>query len=231
MHLVLALYVHGDAKSLFIPNSLFVDIGIMVKNVFFCVAKAKVEHPMQPFFVVLLGTDRLESLFGILRTMVRNDANLDILQLALRITTTTDVSNILAKHPEWDKSPCCLRLPSVSKSMEDFSSSADHIGPSAYMHPEKVYPFGLTLATPWKRGRHLLKDKYPWVAPILHHISTYQNGSILAPYESSLINNGLTDEDNDTEMEKFECPTPPPPTSWLIGFFRFTECHCRHARA
>jgi hypothetical protein len=104
-HLVLALYVHDNARSWFIPNALFIDIGIMVKNVFFCVAKAKADHPNQLFFIVLLGTDRLESLFGILRTMVGNDANLDILQLALRVTSTIEVSNILAKHPEWDKSP------------------------------------------------------------------------------------------------------------------------------
>ena len=105
VHLILALYVHDDAKSAFIPTTLFVDIRIMVKNVFFCIAKAKIDHPMQAFFIVLLGTDRLESLFGILRTMVGNDANLDILQLALHVTATIEVSNILAKHPEWDKSP------------------------------------------------------------------------------------------------------------------------------
>jgi hypothetical protein len=214
VHLILALYVHGDAKSLFIPSALFIDIGIMVKNVFFCVAKAKIDHPLQPFFIVLLGTDRLESLFGILRTMVGNDANLDILQLALRVTATTEVSNILAKHPEWDKSPRRLRLPTVSKSMEDFSSYADHTGPSAYLHPEKLYPSGLTLATPWKRGRHLLEDKYPWIVPIFHHISTYRNASILAPYGSSLVTNCLIDEpeDDDTETEE-----QPPSSSQLHG--------------
>jgi hypothetical protein len=104
-HLTLALYVDNDARTQFIPNALFIDIGIMIKNVFFCIAKAKAEHPMQPFFIILLGTDRLEILFRILRTMVGNDANLDVLQLALRVTATTEVSNILAKHPEWDNGP------------------------------------------------------------------------------------------------------------------------------
>lgn len=53
---------------------------------------------------VLLGTDRLEILYGILRTMVGNDANLDLLlvQLGLRLTGTTEVSTILAKYPHWD---------------------------------------------------------------------------------------------------------------------------------
>ena len=103
VHLTLALYVLDDVRSSFIPTSLFVDIGTMVKNVYFCVAKAKMDHPNQPFFLTLLGTDRLELLFGILRTMVGNDINLNILQLALHITSTTEVSTILAKHPEWDR--------------------------------------------------------------------------------------------------------------------------------
>ena len=58
MHLALALYVHNDAKLLFLPNALFIDIRIMVKNIFFYVAKAKMDHPIELFFLVLLGTDR-----------------------------------------------------------------------------------------------------------------------------------------------------------------------------
>ena len=167
VHLALALYVHEDAKSLFIPNALFVDIGIMIKNVFFCVAKAKMEHPMEPFFIVLLGTDRLESLFGILRTMIGNDANLDMLQLALRVTATTEVSNILAKHPEWDRRPCRLNLPSVSREMGTISRTADHIGPGAYADMERLRPSAVTLATPWKRGQLMAEETYPWIKTIL----------------------------------------------------------------
>jgi hypothetical protein len=65
----------------------------MVKNAYFCVAKAKVDDPHGKFWIILLGTDRLEVLFGILRTMVGNDANLDLLQLGLRLTGTTEVSS------------------------------------------------------------------------------------------------------------------------------------------
>ena len=100
VHLVLMLYVHENVKSTFIPNALLINISIMVKNAFFCVAKAKVEHPMQLFYIVLLDTDQLEILFRILCMMVGNDANLGVLQLTLHVTATTEVSNILAKHPE-----------------------------------------------------------------------------------------------------------------------------------
>lgn len=39
---------------------------IMVKNVFFCILKAKVDNPNSLFWIILLGTNRLEILFGIL---------------------------------------------------------------------------------------------------------------------------------------------------------------------
>jgi hypothetical protein len=151
---------------------LFIDIGIMVKNTFFCVAKAKIDYPIDPFFLVPLGTDRLEMLFGILRTMIGNDANLDILQLTLCVTMTTEVSNILAKHPDWDKSLHHLHLPAVTKSMDVVSNSTDHICPQAYLHLERLYPLGLTLVTPWKRGWQLVEESFCWAQPILHRLST-----------------------------------------------------------
>ena len=202
MHLTLALYVLDGAWSHFIPTSLFVDIGIMVKNVFFCVAKAKVNHPNDPFFLVLLGTDRLEALFGILRTMVGNDTNLDVLQLALRITSTTEVSTILAKHPEWDRSPHRLCLPTVSKNSVEVSNSLDHIGPRAYLHPDDLRPSSLTLATPWKRGRLFIEDRHPWITPTLRSIASTNNASILAPYGISLVGSSLIGGINDITKEE-----------------------------
>jgi hypothetical protein len=205
IHLAVALYVHDDAKSRFIPNALFVDIGIMVKNVFFCTAKAKADHPMEPFFIVLLGTDRLESLFGILRTMIGNDANLDMLQLALRVTATTEVSNILARHPEWDRRPRRLHLPNVSRDMDSISRTTDHIGPGAYACLEKLHPSMVTLATPWKRGRLTAEGKYPWIKPILGRISATKNSSILAPYGFSLVAGSHSCDNDFDDME--ESPT------------------------
>ena len=67
--------------------------------------KQKVDDPIGKFFLILLGTDRLEDIFGILRTMVGNDSTLNLLQLILRLGGTTEVSAILANHPEWDRSP------------------------------------------------------------------------------------------------------------------------------
>ena len=209
VHLMLALYVHDATQLHFIPTPLFVDVSIMVKNAFFCIAKAKVDHPNQPFFLVLLGTDRLESLFGILRTMVGNDTNLDVLQLALRITLTTEVSTILAKHPEWDRSPRRLCLPAVSRNLDELSNTLDHIEPRAFLHPEKLHPSSLTLATSWKCGRHSLEDKYPWIAAILQSIASNKNVSILAPHGTSLVVASLKSGINDTGMVVMDEEMPP----------------------
>jgi hypothetical protein len=92
-HLLLGLFSENEATTKLMPTQLYVDIMIMVKNAYFCVAKAKVDDPHGKFWIILLGTDRLEVLFGILRTMVGNDANLDLLQLGLRLTGTTEVSS------------------------------------------------------------------------------------------------------------------------------------------
>ncbi|KAG6915356.1 hypothetical protein DXG01_011984 [Tephrocybe rancida] len=61
---------------------------------------SKVDSPNSSFWIMLLGMDRLEELFGVLRTMIGTDANLDVLQLGDCITGTIEVLNILAKYPE-----------------------------------------------------------------------------------------------------------------------------------
>ena len=61
-HSLHALWSHGKE---FIPTNLYVNLMIMIKNVIFCVAKAKVNDPDGEFWIILLGTDQLEELFSI----------------------------------------------------------------------------------------------------------------------------------------------------------------------
>ncbi|KAL1658019.1 hypothetical protein GGF50DRAFT_68089, partial [Schizophyllum commune] len=127
-HMLLPLFKHNNAKGKFLPTQLLIDLMLMIKNLFFCVAKAKVDRPRSNFYAILLGTDRVETLFGILRTMVGNDSNLDVLQLALRATGTIEVANILANHPEWDRSPRRLRIPVLARDGQPVPN-VDHISP------------------------------------------------------------------------------------------------------
>jgi hypothetical protein len=64
-HLVLYLYNDNSARTKFMPTQSYVDIMLMVKNVYFCVAKAKVNNPQDTFHIISLGTDRLEQFFGL----------------------------------------------------------------------------------------------------------------------------------------------------------------------
>src|SRR5260221_6788918 len=57
--------------------------------------------------------------------MVRNDANLDILQLVSRLSGTTEVANILAKYPQWDRCPHQLRLPGMSHESKEIPDKMD----------------------------------------------------------------------------------------------------------
>ncbi len=61
-HMLLAMAHKDRAGTQLMPTQL--DIMIMIKNVYFCVAKIKVDKPSSKFYLILLGTDRLEEFFG-----------------------------------------------------------------------------------------------------------------------------------------------------------------------
>ncbi|KAH9043907.1 hypothetical protein EDB85DRAFT_2071109 [Lactarius pseudohatsudake] len=124
VHMAFFLYRDSLACTQFMPTQSYVDIMIMVKNVFYCVAKAKADNPHSNFYPILLGTDRLETFFGLIRTAVGTDANIDVLQLGSRVSGLTEVALILAEHPEWDLGPHRLTLPAG-----EITSKFDHISP------------------------------------------------------------------------------------------------------
>ena len=114
-HMAFYLYRVNSARSQFMPTQSYVDIMIMVKNVYYCVAKVKVDNPHGSFYPILLGTDRLETFFGLIRTAVGTDANVDLLQLGSRASGLTEVAAILAEHPEWDIGTRRLALPQITQ--------------------------------------------------------------------------------------------------------------------
>lgn len=207
-HLTLSVYAESDSKHRMAPTPLYIDIMIMIKNVFFCIAKAKVDTPEAWFFIILLGTNRLETLFGILRTMIGNDANLDVYQLALRLTGSTKVANILAKHPQWDKGPRRLRLPMMSKDMKKIPQGADHISPGNWSPNADLSVKSVTLSTHWKRGRWSIEERFPWTVSVLDTIRSKPNATILAPHETHLFHLPLDydDEEDDDEAPVY-CTT------------------------
>ncbi|KAF8871903.1 hypothetical protein CPB84DRAFT_1899648 [Gymnopilus junonius] len=146
----LALVLYKLARKDFIQTNLYIDLMIMIKNILFCIAKAKIDNPSGQLWIILLGIDQLEELFGILRKMVINDANSDILQLVYHLSGTTEVSNILTKYPHWDRTPRCLKLPALSCGSKEIPDSADHIKPSSWRGNVKVRLVSLQMS--WNHG-------------------------------------------------------------------------------
>ncbi|KAJ7092187.1 hypothetical protein C8R44DRAFT_554520, partial [Mycena epipterygia] len=191
-YITLLLYRDGKQKSL--PTLLYTDIMIMIKNVFFCVAKAKVDDPTGRFWIILLGTDRLEQLFGILRTMIGNDTNLDILQLIERITGTTECANILAKYPHWDRPP--RQLP----------DKADHIRPPSWRGDVAVA--NVTLLTCARRGRRRAEEACPSLAAAFRlldeDVKANPEIDMLAPFGTLIMNVELDADDNEDDDDHEE---------------------------
>lgn len=80
------VYTVNGAKNKALQSLTFRDIILLVKNAYFCVAKTKVSSSNSKFWIILLGTDRLESTFDLVRSMVGTDKNADILQLGTRLS-------------------------------------------------------------------------------------------------------------------------------------------------
>ncbi|TFK20324.1 hypothetical protein FA15DRAFT_558450, partial [Coprinopsis marcescibilis] len=137
-------------------NQLYMDIMTTIKNVYFCIEKFKVDHPNMnsTFYIILLGMDRLEILFGNIHTIVGNNANADMLQLCERLGGTTEASNMLALHPEWDCSPRQLHLIPMpcetNSSATETAQSSDHLSPQHWAGDTNVS--NVSLQTSWRRG-------------------------------------------------------------------------------
>jgi len=199
-HLAIILYRLGGKE--FIPTNLYIDLMIMIRNVLFCVAKAKIDNPDGEFWIILLGTDHLEELFGILRTMVGNDANLDILQLVSHLSGTTEVANILAKYPQWDHSPRRLKLPAMSCESKEIPDSADHIKPASWRGDVKLKD--VSLQTSWNRGRRIIEQECKGLKHVLDELDSSEGIDILSPFSVLLFEVPLADDDID---ESLEAPT------------------------
>ena len=134
-HLTFFLYVHNSTRSTFIPSQTYFDLMLMIKNAYFCVSKVKTQTPNGNFYLIHMGTDRLEGTFGISRTMNGTDHNCNVYQLANRLTNIAKCAIILSEHCEWDRAPHCLKLQAIKDENSDVSGSTDHINPASWKGP------------------------------------------------------------------------------------------------
>ncbi|KAH9170864.1 hypothetical protein EDB89DRAFT_2071449 [Lactarius sanguifluus] len=153
------------------PRQLYLDIVLMIKNVYFCITKMKVDNPSTNFYLILLRMDHLETFSG-----------LSVLQS--HASELMEVVSILAEHPEWDYGTCCLSLPVFSKETQEFTSKANHITPRDWHGNVSVA--NVNLHTCWLLGQQQAEDLIPDAEVILSALS----GSIdmLAPFGELLVN-------------------------------------------
>ncbi|TFK79418.1 hypothetical protein K466DRAFT_505593 [Polyporus arcularius HHB13444] len=153
-HLLMVLYKQD--KGGFIPAILYLDAQIMIKNAYMCTAKIMVVRPDGRLWIIQLGTDGLETVFGIVRTMIGSDSNVDQLQLANRVSGATQCSRILHEHPEWDRGPRRLAVPCHQGQADDVSSATDHVNAASWVGDVSVA--NVVLQTCWYRGRKLAEN-------------------------------------------------------------------------
>ncbi len=158
-HLAMYLFTAKGARSKAMPSLTFKDLILLVKNAYFCVAKAKIYTPDGNFYLILNGTDRLESTFGVVRSMVGNDTNADILTLGYRISHAVECLNILSEHPEWDCGPRRLHLRGIEDGNGDVVSKSDHITPASWEGNVDVR--NVSLVTAWNLGRQTVASEFP----------------------------------------------------------------------
>ena len=108
---------------------------------------------------IQLGTDPLESTFGLVRSMVGNDTNPDTLQMTTRLSHAAKCLNIFAKYPSWDRSPRRLMLRAIEDGNGDVSAKTDHIGPASWLGNVQVAT--VTLITSWNLGRQMIESGFP----------------------------------------------------------------------
>lgn len=190
-HLAFHLYRHNSAGTRFMPVQSYLDIILMIKNAFFCVAKVKVNNPTSNFYLISLGTNRLETFFGLVHTAIGTNANVDMLQLGSRASGLTEVIAILAEHPEWDYGTRWLALPIFSKETCEFTSKADHINPRDWQGDVSVS--NVNLHTCWLLRRKQATKLIPDMEVMLSALTGTIN--MLSPFGKLLVNQRHETED------------------------------------
>ena len=185
-HLVLYLYSDNLACTKFMPTQSYVDIMLMVINIYFCIAKFKIDTPHGTFYIILLGTDRLELFFGLVRTLVGPDNNVDTMQLGSRASGLTEVAVILARHPEWDRPPRWLKLPVISKEFGEITAKADNINPASWHGDVEVSK--VNLQTCWILGRQRAVEIVPEACIAFECLGSTPGADILSPLSDILVN-------------------------------------------
>ena len=144
-HLAAAMYLkHGLA---FLTGALYADSQAIVKNIIFCIARLQLINGNLKFYIILEGTDRLETIFSDVRTQ-DHSRNFDVLQLSQKLSVGAAISTTFEQHPDLDRGHRRLALKDAK--------GVDHVNPKSWKGDVRVGQ--VELAAEWNNGQDDAND-------------------------------------------------------------------------
>ena len=204
------IYISNASHSLLVlkrvvgtilPNQLYYDLQQTFKNVYFSAAKYQVYHPELPFFVVLLGNDAEERLFGNVR-MKYGHNGLDCLEILYCARAMKELMAIFNKHPEWTEK--------THKTMSRLC--LDYSNPSNWK-VENLKMGGINIKLCWSKGRlaveSFLQSSKQGELEVFDFADLSENVTIVKPRGLKI---GLTELEEDWSSEAFVVTEETPDT-------------------
>ena len=139
----LAFFLWRQNKAAFIPGQLYHDLQQTIRCAFVVVAQAKVVCPTLQIYLFQLGTDNVENLFAILRTMT-HARTFSYVELVQRLGHAVQVQDIWSRHPEWGGASKRLRLGTD----DHMNTKTWDTGPAG-----NTSVIGVDLVACWRNGR------------------------------------------------------------------------------
>lgn len=141
-HLLLVLY--RQHKTAFMTGQLYHDTQAMIRSIFYCVLQAQKHCPNQPMFLWQIGTDGLENVFALARTLTHS-SNFNLKELCDRLGAAVALEDIYAAHPDWKR---------ISKRL---SGSLDHMNVRSWLERGSEQNCNIRtvdVKASWAEGRH-----------------------------------------------------------------------------
>jgi len=138
----LTFFMYRKHRTQFMTSALYSDSQATVKDIIFCVAKQKLLDPSKPFYIIHIGSDRLEACFCNARTQTHH-RNFDILELSYKLAMASLISSIYIRHPELDAGSRRLNLTDAI--------GVDHANPKSWVGDVIVDNVSLQLC--WQKGK------------------------------------------------------------------------------
>ncbi|KAF6753827.1 hypothetical protein DFP72DRAFT_1069030 [Ephemerocybe angulata] len=208
-HIAAALYIRHRTACLTGP--LYADCQMVIKNIIFTVARLQEIDPDAEFHIILEGTDRLEGLFGDVRTQ-DHARNFDIKQAAEKLSTATLLNAAFQRNRDLDRGHRRLSLTGCI--------GIDHINPESWIGSVRVGDVDLKEC--WEFGRDsataVLRKYFPGM-DIPDFKSHFQQPGIdiLRPSSSGYVGVSSHPSDARSEVESGAAialgPQPPIPAN------------------